>query len=474
MSSFYWYDLETFGIDPRFDRIAQFAGVRTDMDLNPIAHPDVFFCQPVFDYLPDPTSCLITGITPQQAENEGVCEKEFSERIYGIFNEPGSCIAGYNSIRFDDEFIRHLFYRNLYDPYLREYTQGNSRWDVIDLVRACQALRPDGINWPLRADGYPSFKLEELTHANNLSHESAHDALSDVQATIQIVKLIRKHHPRLFDYYFQMRRKNHVKSIVDAEQMSPLVHISAKISAQRSCMSILVPLMQHPRNANAIICYDLHHTPDALLDYSANEIEMCIYTPESELPDTMQRIHLKNIHLNKSPFVAPLSVLKGVDLDRINCNYSACKKHLQVIQANIAGLREKLLAVYDQPFVNDEKDVDGLLYAGFFSPQERASLDEIRCSCPDKLQNNATEFTDQRLKELVWRYKARNFYQLLDAAEQQRWLNETHQRLQARHGEDFSDWLDNLHVLYQQHPDLKHAKVLEACEQFVFDKDFHG
>ena len=167
--------------DARRDRASQFAGVRTDLDLNEIEAPLMMYCQPAYDYLPHPQACLVTGITPQTAQQEGLPECEFIRRIHAAFSRPQTCVAGYNSIRFDDELTRQLLYRNFYDPYEREWKHGNSRWDIIDMLRLCHALRPEGLQWPQRDDGAVSFRLETLSAANGLLHENAHDALSDVR-----------------------------------------------------------------------------------------------------------------------------------------------------------------------------------------------------------------------------------------------------------------------------------------------------
>ena len=334
MSSFYWYDLETFGISPQLDRIAQFAGIRTDLDLNPIGQADMFYCRPAADMIADPEACLITGITPQECQKKGIIEKDFIEKINTIFTEPQSCVVGYNSIRFDDEFIRYGNYRNLIDPYMREWANGNSRWDLIDLVRACYALRPNGINWPMHEQGKPSFKLTDLTEANSMQHESAHDALSDVQATIQIAKLIKVKQPKLFDFCLKLRDKRYVKSLLNWQLLKPIVHVSSKIPATRGCLAIMLPLAIHPTNPNGIICYDLAHDPEDLFTLDIEDIRDRIFTPQNELPEDCSRIPLKTIHVNKSPIVAPLSVLKDVDLDRIQLDFTVNKQNLKSLRHN--------------------------------------------------------------------------------------------------------------------------------------------
>ena len=175
-ATFFWHDYETFGAVPRRDRPSQFAGIRTDMDLNEVGEPVMLFCQPAPDYLPSPQACLITGITPQQCLEQGVPEHEFAAVVEAELGRPGTIGVGYNTIRFDDEVTRYMLWRNLRDPYAREWQNGCGRWDLLDVVRMVYALRPEGITWPTKEDGTVSFKLEDLARANGILHESAHDA----------------------------------------------------------------------------------------------------------------------------------------------------------------------------------------------------------------------------------------------------------------------------------------------------------
>ena len=466
MNTFYWYDLETFGINPRYDRIAQFAGIRTDEDLHPIGEPDMFYCQLAPDYLPDPGSCLVTGITPQFCVDKGLPEHAFADRVHGILSEPDTCGVGYNSIRFDDECVRSLFYRNLMDPYQREYMNGNSRWDLIDLVRATYALRPEGIEWPMHEPGKPSFKLEDLAAANQLSHQSAHDALSDVEATIQLARLIRQHQPRLFDYGLKQRNKDHVRSLLNWQLLQPVVHVSNKIPAERGCLAVMLPLAMHPTNKNGVICFDLHHDPTDLLNLSVTEIQDRLYTPVADLPEGVERVPLKTIHLNKAPFVAPLSVLKGVDLDRIDLDYARCQQHLAQIKP-MPGIEKKVAAVFDQPFDAASDDVDEMIYAGFFSFKERARLGSIRQLPVEQIPWQADDFEDHRAATLIQRFKARNFPESLTPDQQSTWQADVQQRLTQRYGEDFHLWFEHLESLREQHPEAADQRLLDEVEQYV-------
>ena len=463
MSSFYWYDLETFGISPKFDRIAQFAGIRTDLNLNPITEPDMFYCRPSEDILVDPEACLITGITPQECQQKGILEKDFMDKINNIFTETHTCVVGYNSIRFDDEFIRYGNYRNLLDPYMREWANGNSRWDLIDLVRACYALRPDGMNWPMHEEGKPSFKLTDLTEANNMKHLAAHDALSDVEATIQVAKLIKQKQPKLFDYCLTLRKKNNVKSLLNWQLLKPIVHVSNKIPANRGCLAIMLPLAIHPTNPNGVICYDLAYDPSDLFELDVDDIQDRIFTPQNELPEGCERIALKTIHVNKSPFVAPLSVLKDVDLKRINMDYALNKSNLEKFKAQ-PSLISKVQGVFHQKFDDDGEDVDGMLYSGFFSPQDKNYFNQIRSMQAQQINHADFKFKDPRAKELVFRYLARNFPESLSVAQSKEWKTNAAQRIALRFGESAEMWFEKLNLLRNNTTSKQSLAILDALE----------
>ena len=204
-NNFYFYDLETTGLSPSRGQIMQFAGQRTDIDLTPIGEPDNIYIKINPDILPNPEAVLVTGITPQKTLADGISEADFLQYFYDNIALPGTIFTGFNTIRFDDEFMRFLNYRNFYDAYKWQWSEGRGKWDMLDIVRITRALRPEGINWPVDRDGKPVNKLELLTKLNNLDHQNAHDALSDVNATIAIAKMIKKHQPKLVKYLFEIR-----------------------------------------------------------------------------------------------------------------------------------------------------------------------------------------------------------------------------------------------------------------------------
>ena len=423
MKTIFWHDYETFGIDPRRDRPCQFAGIRTDEDLNIIDDPVEIFCQPAPDFLPDPGSCAITGISPQHALTKGVPEAEFCARIAREFMEPGTCVAGYNSIRFDDDVTRHLFYRCFYDPYEREYKNGNSRWDIIDLLRMTQALRPEGINWPQNDDGSPSFRLQLLTAANGIAHVGAHDALADVRATLAMAQLVKQKQPKLYDYLFTLRDKNRVLPLLDLTKQEPVVHASRMFAAGIGCLAIVLPLARHPHNSNGIIVADLLSDPTPWATLSAVAIRERLFTPSAERAEGETRIPLKTIHLNRCPAVAPITVLTEAIVNRYVLDMRAIDHNRQKLLA-IPGLAHKIAEVFNEhPADSSGGDPDFMLYSGgFFDTHDKRAMEKMRTMSSAQLASLPFSFHDSRLPEMLFRYRARNYPQTLTAEEQQRWM----------------------------------------------------
>ncbi|HET6546471.1 MAG TPA: exodeoxyribonuclease I [Rhodanobacteraceae bacterium] len=429
--TFFWHDYETTGGDGRRDRPVQFAGLRTSPELEPVDEPVMFYCQPAPDLLPHPAACLITGITPQQARREGVIEAEFAARVHAELSVAGTCGVGYNSLRFDDEFTRNLLYRNFYEPYEREWKDGNSRWDLIDLARMCYALRPDGIEWPQRADGSPSFRLEDLANANHLRQHRAHDALSDVETTLALARLIRARQPRLWDFGFALRRKQRVFQLLDVARMTPVLHVSSRYPAARGCLAIVAPIASHPNQPNGVIVFDLSADPAALIELEPEAIADRVFTARTDLPEDIERIPLKLIRANHAPALAPLSVLRGVDHARISLDVDRCLMHLERLR-RADGLAEKARQVFARDrAMAAEMDAELALHAGFIDDADKPLLREVRATPPAQLGRRAFPFRDARFPELLFRYRARNWPQTLDAGEQARWEAFRHRRLEV-------------------------------------------
>ncbi len=430
--SFFWHDYETFGRVPRRDRPAQFAGVRTDAELNEIDAPVMHHCQPAPDFLPDPEACLLTGILPQACLAQGVPEHAFAAVVERELGKPGTVGVGYNSIRFDDEVTLHLFWRCLIDPYAREWQNECGRWDLLDVVRCTWALRPEGIEWPKHDDGRPSFKLEHLTRANGLAHEAAHDALSDVRATISMARLVKARQPRLWDFCLRLRRKDEVvKEMAIAQgQGLPFLHISGMYAVEHGCTAIVWPLSPHPSNKNEVIVWDLAHDPSELFTLGVEAVRRRLFSKAEELPDGETRLPIKTIHINKSPVVignlrtlnAATAAKWGLDVDRALRHAELAARH----GGTLAGLWP---AVFERPAPDRAPDVDEDLYGGFVANEDRRTLQRLRTLSPEQLAAKRPAFTDPRLDELLFRYRARNFSATLSEPERAQWLQHRAHRL---------------------------------------------
>ncbi|NIH16861.1 MAG: exodeoxyribonuclease I, partial [Buchnera aphidicola (Periphyllus lyropictus)] len=241
--SFLFYDYETFGKNPVLDKPAQFACVRTDINLKIISKPFVFYCYPSIDYFPDPEAVLITSITPQYTRIHGMNESNFSKKIYDIFIQSNTCILGFNNILFDDEITRNLFYRNFFDSYEWSWKKNNTRWDVINVIRAFYALRPEGIVWPKNKNNCVSFKLFDLVKKNKINYYSSHDALSDVYSTINLLKLVRNNNEKFFNFLFLIRKKKKLLLLINKRKMKPLIYISHYYGSKNKNIGRIFPLI---------------------------------------------------------------------------------------------------------------------------------------------------------------------------------------------------------------------------------------
>ncbi len=428
-ASFYWHDYETWGANPRVDRPAQFAGIRTDENLDIIGQPLMIYAQPSPDFLPHPEAVLITGITPQKASAEGVPEAKFFKQIHREFQHPNSCIVGYNNIRFDDEVTRFGFYRNFIDPYAYSWQNSNSRWDVLDLMRLTYALRPEGINWPQNEKEAASFKLTDLTAANNIEQVGAHDALVDVKATIAVARLVKEKQPRLFDYYFNLRNKKRVSELLNPASAEIMLHVSGMFPVDQGCLAPVLPLLVHPVNGNEIICYNLRFNPQALLQLSVEEIQQKLYTKTFDLAEGEQRLPLKGVHLNKSPALAPTSTLNDEQAAKWQINWDQVRQHRDLLLSD-SGLIKRLQEVYGAERDFEKADADIALYDGFISQQDRLTSNQVLAATPEQLADWPQDgFHDERLNTLFFRYRARNFPNNLNEDEALRWQRFCNSRL---------------------------------------------
>ena len=427
--SFLWYDLETFGRDARRSRIAQFAAIRTDEALNEINEPISWFCQPASDLLPSPEAAMITGISPQQAMRDGFCEAEFFAMINDELMTANTCAVGYNSIRFDDEFIRFGLYRNFYDAYEREYKNGNSRWDLLDFMRLAHAMRPEGLEWPKRDDGFTSFKLEHLATVNGTREGMAHEALSDVRALIGLARKLRNAQPKLWDYYLQLRSKEKVLSLLDVANQTPVLHISGQFPAEHLCAALVIPLAWHPDIKNRAIVFDLSCDSTDLIALDSEDILERVFIRQIDLPEGLSRIPLKEIHGNRCPVILPLAHCRDEDFIRMGIDKEKCMINAKLIQRT-PDIAEKVRQVFAKRAAYAPSDADGALYDGFANDSDKRFFSTIRGSSATQLKSFLSPWKPgSHYDELLFRYRARNWPDSLSPDETQRWNSYRSERL---------------------------------------------
>ena len=452
-ASFLFYDLETFGADPRTSRIAQFAAIRTDAALNEIEAPISVFVQPADDLLPSPTATLITGIAPQDAKAHGLTEAEAFGLIFEEMARPETCTAGYNSLRFDDEFVRHGLFRSFHDPYEREWRGGNSRWDLLDVLRLAHALRPQGIQWPQREDGTTSFKLEHLALANGVRSGEAHEALSDVRALIGLARRLREAQPRLWEYALKLRDKRFAASLIDVANMTPLLNVSQRFPASRLCAAPVAPITRHPQIDNRVVVFDLAQDPQPLLRLDAQGIADRLYISQADLPEGEQRVALKEIHLNRCPALVAWSHLRDDDLVRLGIDADVVARRSAQLREAGPELAEKVRRVFAISRDRPAGDVDGSIYGGFLGDGDKRQFTQVRATAPAALGERAFSFQDPRLPELLFRYRARNWPHTLTAQERERWDSYRRERLVGGSGSEYSfeTFRAEVHALRMQH-----------------------
>lgn len=461
--SFLWHDYETWGINPKLDRPLQFAAIRTDYDLKPIAEPINLYSTPPVDRLPNPEACLIINLSPQDVlKKDHLPEVKFIDHINQHMLVPHTCSLGYNSLRFDDEVTRFSLYRNLFEPYAREWKNGNSRWDLIDVLRLARSLRPDGINWPVNDEGKPSLKLTDLSTANHIEHTGAHDALADVQATLSMAKLLKTKQTKLYDFAFNNRSKQYVFSQLDLIQPKMALHFSGMYPTSQGNMAIVVPIARDPSNNNGIVVYDLSCDPNVLESDDIAKLNYLLFTKTEDLVEGEHRLPLKTVHANKCPIVVPLNTLTTEAISRFEIDLNLCKDNLAKLQA-IPQLETKIQRVLGfSQFEPSETDM--ALYDGFFSDKDQTLMRKIHQDKNITLQDY--NFTDSRLKTLAFRFKARNYPHTLNEAETQQWHQFIYQSLNSddSNGLNISQFNAEIHRLEDANLPLTHQKILDELK----------
>ncbi len=438
--TFFFYDLETSGLDPKNDRIMQFAGIRTDLEFNQIGEPVNLLVKLADDTLPSPKAIKVTGITPQSTQLDGLSEPEFCKYVQEEIFTPNTIAVGYNSIRFDDEHMRYTFYRNFYDPYEWEWKDGRTRWDLLDVVRMVRALRPEGIKWPFSAEGKPNNRLENLTKENNLPHEHAHDALSDVEALISVTKMLAEKQPKLYNYLFNMRDKKSIARQLMLGTNTPIVYTSGRYSSKHLHTTVVLPFC-NLKNGNVLV-YDLRYNFEELL-----KAEKEFKSDEKRKKFSFYPA-VKELALNKCPCIAPVGVLDAASdedsrtgWDKIDLTPEQIEENKAIFLKHADSFTNKIKKLVDEKKESYEKsdDVDAQLYESFIPDGDKIKMKDVIWRNANELADYDPMFEDSRLSEILLHYKGRNFPNSLNEDEQKRWEKYRISRLQKQEKQFISD-----------------------------------
>ena len=464
-----WHDYETTGLDKARDRPMQFAGIRTDLNLNVISEPIEAFCKLGPDVVPDPGACLLTGISPLRCEKEGLREADFARLIQDELGRPGTCGVGYNTMRFDDEFTRHLLFRTVQDPYEREWANGNSRWDIVELARAVYGLRPSVMEWPVDEDGRVSFRLEKLAEANNLPKVRAHDALSDVETTIALAKLIRERAPELFHHHFNLRLKKNVINLFDFQEQKPLFHVSSLHGLARGCVAPVIPLAVHPDQPNVFIVFDLAADPTPLIGLPASEIADRVFRAAKG-----ERLPLTTIYANRAPLLFTPEQTRTAGVERLGIGFDkqVCGQNWKALRQSAREIAAKVQQVYAEngkTYVDSDPEL--CLYSGFASNEDRRRFTRLKALSPAQLAQEAPEirFDNPSYGELLFRHRARNWPETLTSEESSRWKDYMADRLVsggAIRGRTLEDF-DKLMADWEAVPEHKDSPILADLRQWA-------
>lgn len=461
--TFLFYDYETFGTHTSLDKPAQFACIRTDKNLEIIEEPKCFYCFPSDDYLPEPSSILITKITPQYTFKYGTNEYEFSQKIYNIFIQPNTCIVGYNNIYFDDEITRNIFYRNFLDPYEWSWKNNNSRWDLLNVMRVCYLLRPCGIKWPKNSLGFPVFKLSDLTRANNILHNNVHNAMSDVYATIELAKLVKTKQPKLFNFFFKYREKNQLYKLINLENFEPILYISSYFTSIRNNMSFILPLFWHESNNNILIGIDLFKNIKKLITFLKNNEYKNIDSK------TFFDLGIVLIYFNRCPILIPIKLIRNEDIQKLKLKDFCVNKKISLIKLNYFIIKNYIKNLFFKNIEFKEvNNVDLKIYHGFFNFQDKQLIKKINNTKPINFKNLKLNFQDMRLKELFFRYKARNFIFILNNEEKKVWFNYCLNTFNRCILKEYIDKIENL--LKEFSYDIEKVDLLNKLLKYVIQK----
>lgn len=389
MQTYLFYDLETTGLNKSFDQALHFAAIRTDLQFNEINRYELKIkLNP--DVIPSPYAMLTHHMRLSDIAN-GISEYEAAKQIHQWVNEPGTISLGYNTLSFDDEFLRFTFYRNLLPPYTHQFANRCSRMDIYPMTLLYYLFKNNALKWPVK-EGKISLKLEELNNINQFVTGRAHHAMVDVEATLALAKVFAEDR-EMWNYicgYFNKK--------TDQERLQKLgddtaLMVYGKLGYDRQYQSIVLSLGNH------------YHYNNQLLWLRLDDKDFSLEPKES----VVQNSFVLQKKLGEPGFILPLRerYLQQVKPEVLNL----AEKNKQWLSDNtdIFKLIREHYRSFQYPQVADI-DIDAGLYVnGFWSPQEEFFCKKFSHAKPEEKSKLIDKITNPRLYALALRILGRNY-----------------------------------------------------------------
>jgi len=401
VKTYLFYDTETTGLSRCFDQVVQFAAIRTDARFRELERQELLIrLRP--DVVPAPRAFLTHRI-PLQRCQQGVTESEGIATIHRLLNEPGTTSLGYNTLGFDDELLRFSFYRNLLNPYSHQHANGCGRMDLYPMTVAYYLFDKSDLTWP-QSNDTASFKLEALSLANHLAEGQAHDAMTDVEATLELARRLAKEQPvwhYLAGYSSRQQSAQRISKLPPWPSGAPSDHgadrlgllIDGRFGAAANFITPVLGLGRHHhyRNQTRWLRLDQPELTAATVESIADSAWVVTIKPGEPgllLPWLGRYQHL---------LTEPRTTLCQQNLARLAAEpglLQAIRQHnLEFTWPDIPGL-----------------DLDAALYqAGFFSDQELTLGAELRAAPAAEKSAIAAQFPTPNSRLLAQLLVARNY-----------------------------------------------------------------
>jgi len=447
MQTFLFYDIETSGLNPAFDQVLTFACIRTDLFLNEISREEIVV-RLRDDIVPSPGAFLTHRLDAQILE-DGICEYDAALEIHALLNTPQTISIGYNSLGFDDEFLRFLFYRNLLDPYSHQFSDGCGRMDMLPVTLIYYLFCPQVLLWPVLENGQPTMKLEHLTRQNKFETSGrAHEAMSDVESVVGLAKAFSKH-TKIWSYVHGFFDKN-----ADFERMNGLRN--SKLSKAYDMELALMVSVSFGAGCNymAPVVYVGSSVP------YKNQSLWIRLDEEGMFERIDESLGVYNlISIRKKPadqwFILPV-------LDRFwgklsSVSQAVCMRNLDVIKQNISRF-EKTITLHQNFKYSQVPDIDldaDLYQGGFFSFKEKKEMAAFHEAEEGTRNRIVLNFQSDRIRMLAQRILVRNFNEKPGS------VPEFHAHLKGLFGNDLTRSVKG----YKEDVKLTCAKALEEVKK---------